>query len=334
MRRALIVVSQLLVVAALSACPLPTKDKQAKFGLSSKPKASTGDPIAQVGSLVISVEDLEDRINRQSAFTRARYKENSEKQKFLENQVKFEVLALEAQSRGYADENEVQNAVKKIIVQRLTREEFDARLKGGDVTEADMLAYFENNKDKYHKPEAVRLAVISIEKGADAAKAKTLAAQARTEAAAAATIKDRKHFKMLVGKYSSHAETKKTGGDTRYKSRKELDALLAPQVATIGWDLKDINAVSEVIETPAAFWIVKRVGYKREVSRDFTKVKTHIRNTLNREARATAFNAYVDELKAKYNVKVHVEKLDQVTILGGNNPEKKDARLPAGHPPH
>ena len=330
-------------LALLSACPTPTSGggtsaNAAAIGLPQAEQGS-GSPVAHIAGYQLTSGELQARINKQSAFTRARFKDPKEKQKFLENQVKFEVLAKEAAAKGYVSAPDVQDAIKKIIVQRLTREEFDKRLKPGDVTEADMKAYYEKNRDKYHKPEQVRLGVIGIDKGADADAAKARIQEARKEASLEGKLKDRQHFKQVVGKYSTHAATKKTGGDTRYQTQKDLEVLLGKQVADVGWGLTEINAVSDVIETDKAFFIVKRLGFQKERSRPFDKLRTHIKNTLNREARSAAFEAYVEELKTKYKVELFPEKLDEVRVLGTDKPTPM-GNLPAthgmpdGHPPH
>src|SRR5262249_52993239 len=80
--------------------------------------------------------------------------------------------AAEALARGMDKDPEVLESTKKIIVQKLTRDEFDGRVKLTDVTDADLQKYFEEHKGEDQKPEMARVSDIVIAFGADKAKAK------------------------------------------------------------------------------------------------------------------------------------------------------------------
>ena len=79
-----------------------------------KPTQDKGDlsqVVAQVGDEVITVGDVQERINKQSPFIRARYTTLDKKKEFLDNLVRFEVMAGEAQKRGYDKDPEVQRVM-------------------------------------------------------------------------------------------------------------------------------------------------------------------------------------------------------------------------------
>jgi hypothetical protein len=102
--------------------------------------------------------------------------------------------------------------------------------------------------------------------------------------------------------------------------------------ATWLFSSEEVNAVSPVIETKDGFVVFKRTGTRKAIERSFEQVKNQIKNVVYREKRTNAFNAFVDELRARYQVKTFPEKLDQLKV------EVNPAALPAtggdahGHP--
>ena len=55
-----------------------------------------GQVVAKVDDAVITVGDVQDRINKQSPFVRARYTTHEKKKEFLDSLIRFEVMADEA----------------------------------------------------------------------------------------------------------------------------------------------------------------------------------------------------------------------------------------------
>src|SRR5690349_16839339 len=73
----------------------PAPDK--KNGLT---KEQAAEPIAKVGATTITVGEFADRLSSQSPYLRARYSSPERKREFLDNMVRFELLAIEAEKRG------------------------------------------------------------------------------------------------------------------------------------------------------------------------------------------------------------------------------------------
>src|SRR6266700_4286175 len=59
-----------------------------------------GQVVAKVDDNVITVGDVQERINKQAPFVRSRYTTLDKKKEFLDNLIRFEVMAAEAQKRG------------------------------------------------------------------------------------------------------------------------------------------------------------------------------------------------------------------------------------------
>jgi peptidyl-prolyl cis-trans isomerase C len=293
-----------------------------------------GDPVASIAGDVLTVETLQKKLDDQSPFVRARYAEPGKLKEFVDGQVRFEVLAAEARARGYEQDPEVEDAIKKIIVQRLTREEFDGRVQLKDVTDAELKTYFDAHKSDYQKPEMARASVVTVAfsdgkapGGMTKAQAAAAAEQVRKEADAKRD--DRAFFKSLVEKHSTDAATKAAGGDIRYLDKAEVEGRFGKAAAEWLFGADDVNAVSGVIETEGAFHVLKRTGKRKAIERDFEAVKNQIKNVVYREKRSAAFATFVDELKVKHKVSVQEDKFTKLKV--NVSPESLQGDPHAGH---
>lgn len=299
-----------------------------------KPKAEkTGEVVATIGGDKLTIDDLQKKLSEQSPFVRARYAETEKKKELLDAQVRFEVLAHEAETRGYADDPEVEDAVKKIIVQKLTREEFDGRVQLKDITDAELQTYFDAHKADYQKPEMVRASVITVKNTPDGKKAID---DARKVAADPKKKEDRNAWKDLVTKVSTDEASKPAGGDLRYLSRDDAVSRFGQPAADWLFGSDEQNEVSAVFESKDGLHVFKRTGKRKAIERSFDQVKNQIKNVVYREKRTAAFNAFIDELRTKYGVKTYPEKLDQLKIdvnTAGLMPEGGDDGHGHGGPP-
>ncbi len=108
--------------------------------------------VAKVDDEVITVGDVQERINKQSPFIRARYTTLDKKKEFLDNLVRFEVMAAEAQKRGYDKDPEVQRVMKQQMISKFLQKDFESKLKVEDVPDADVEKYY-NDAPRGVQPE-------------------------------------------------------------------------------------------------------------------------------------------------------------------------------------
>ncbi len=319
------------LVSVLAGCPEPIAGGGVAQGSARTPSAKapgSGEPIAKIGSMVLTTGDIEQRLNEQSPFVRARYQSEERKQEFLENQVRFEVLALEAFRRGYDQDPEVVESLKKILVQKLTREEFDGRVSLKDITDDEIKAYYDAHLDDYNKPEMARASHIFVPFGDDRAKSKARAEEAQKLAADPQKLEDREHFKQLVLKYSEDDGSKRNGGDLRYISAKEIEERFGAAAKDAVWAAADMNQVTPVVEGKEGWHVFKRTGSRKPIERSLEQVKNQIRNVLYREKRTASFHAFVDGLEKQLGVEMYPERLKDVKVEGGG------AMPPAPHGGH
>ena len=318
-------------ISLFTACaPSSSPPESSPSSSSTKPSrtttAVTGETIAKIGNTTITVEQMQKKIDEQSPFVRVRYTDPAKKKEFLDSQVRFEVLAAEAFARGMDQDPEVLEATKKIIVQKLTRDEFDGRVKLTDVADAELQKYFDEHTADYQKPEVVRASHLAIAFGqpstaASKAAAKKQAEDAHKKASTKEALKDRNFFKELVAAVSSDESTKRAGGDLRYLAAPEFEERFGAAARAWLFSSEGVNEVSPVIEGKDAWHVFLRTGNRKEITRTFDQVKNQIKNVVFREKRTAAFNKLVDDLKSKHGVTVYEDKLDKVKV---------NAQLPPG----
>lgn len=266
--------------------------------------------VAKVDDSVITVGDVQERINKQSPFIRARYTTVDKKKEFLDNLIRFEVMAKEAQKRGYDKDPEVQRVMKQQMISKFLQKDFESTLKVEDVPDAEVEKYYKEHADEYHKKEQVRVSEILVK---DKAKANKVYAEAKalpkTQPPPGA---EQKSFRDLVTKYSEDEESKQRGGELPFLERDS--AGYPKQVIEAAFALKEIGDLSTPIQTDAGFAILKLTQKRPEFNRPLPEVKRQIQQRLFRDTRTKALDKFIADLKKKTTVEVHDDNLAKVVI--------------------
>jgi peptidyl-prolyl cis-trans isomerase C len=322
MRRYLLVI---VVLAALGACQQKDPDRQeAAPGqrTPSPPRQAKQDlaaTLATVGDVTITVGELQEQLNRQSPYIRARYTSLEQKREFLDSLIRFEVLAAEAGRRGFDKDPEVVRTMKSVMVQKLMRDEFERAVPPESIPEAELRTYYEANLGEYVKPEEVRVSAIVVK---SAAQARKIAAEAQGDAG-----KTNKGFRELVQKHSTDEPTKLRGGDLRYFTRDTKD-VPAP-VVTAAFGLGQTGAVSAPIDAGnGTWWILKQTGQRKAMTKTFDDVKQAIRSKLHREKRLAAQEQFVGTLRQQAKIQINEANLAKVKV---DTSQKQEAADPHDH---
>jgi len=296
------------------------KDKKAP-ALPPQSPAELAAPIAEIDGYVITLADFQDRINKQSPYIRARYTSMERKKEFLDNLVRFEVLATEAKKRGLDQDPEVVRTMKQVMIQKLMKVEFDTRVKPEDVTDAEMQAFYTEHTTEYNKPEEVRVSAIIVkDKGA----AEKVATEAKSP-----TGQDAKGFRDMVTKYSIDETTKARGGDLRYFSVGSPE--VPAEVVDAAFKLEKTGDVAGPIATKGGFYIVKQTGRRKALVKTFDEVKKQIQNRIYRDKRTKAMEDFVTGLKTAAKITVHDEALAKVRVdTSGVGPGDMDGDFHGG----
>jgi peptidyl-prolyl cis-trans isomerase C len=289
--------------------------------------------VAKVDDSVITVSDVQERINKQSPFVRARYTNADKKKEFVDTLVKFEVMAGEAARRGYDKDPDVQRVMKQQMISKLMQKDFESKLKVEDVPDADVEKYYNEHPAEFHQKDEVRVSAILVK---DKAKADRAYAEARALPKGPANAMDQKGFRDLVAKYSEDDDSKPRGGDLSFFA---ADSTTVPKpIVEAAFKLKDVGDLGPVTKTDKGFAIVRLTQKRPGFSRPLPEVKRQIQQRLFRDLRTKAMDTFVDDLKKKSNISINEENLAKVVVEAGTSrPSGMDLPggplSPAGAPP-
>ncbi|HTM21906.1 MAG TPA: peptidyl-prolyl cis-trans isomerase [Kofleriaceae bacterium] len=262
-------------------------------------------PLAKVDDVTITVGEFQDRINKQSPYIRARYTSLEQKKEFLDNLIRFEVLAKEALRRGFDKNPDVVRTMKQVMIQKLMKDEFENKLKPEDIPDAEMKTFYEAHKDEYNKAEEVRVSAIVLRSQAQA--------KAATKEAQGEAGRTNKAFRDLVSKYSTDDKSKVRGGDLRYFSATSPD-VPAP-VIKAAFALAQTGDVAGPIDAGNGTWyVIKQTGRRKAISKPFDSVKRQIQNRIYRDKRTQAQKDFIDNLRNKAQVKLFEDNLAKVRV--------------------
>jgi peptidyl-prolyl cis-trans isomerase C len=264
-----------------------------------------GPVVATVGSETITAAEYKARLDEQAPFIRSRYTTLERKQEFLDGLIQFEVLAQEAQRRGLDKDAEVQEALRKLMVQRLIRQVTE-NLK--PPSEAEVRQYYEEHRSEFIRPEQVRLSHIFLAAAAGDArraqvKAEALALLARVRGPQGAP--QPAGFEDLARERSDDAVSKSQGGDLGPKTSEELTQAWGAALAQAAFALQSPREVGPLVETEKGFHLIKLTLRQAGLNHPLDSVKERISSRLLSERRTQALDSLVKQLREQ--ARVHVD---------------------------
>lgn len=273
-------------------------------------EAERREVLAHVGSKDITLGEFADRLAAQSPYLRARYNSPERRRELLDNMIRFELLAQEAERRGYQREPEVARAESQALVQELLEREIDARLRPTDITSDEIAAYYRAHPEEFDQPEQVRASHIRT---ADRATAQRLLTQLL------AAPSDDALFTRLVRESSNDGTTRESGGDLRFFSRPangvRPEGAPPNEVAEAAFALANVGDLSpRVVQSAEGFHIVKLIARRQAMHRTLEEVERPIQNRLYRERRESMQRALVERLRRQANVREDDSALANVHI--------------------
>jgi peptidyl-prolyl cis-trans isomerase C len=308
------------LASTLTACK-PAKIK------STQDNSELGQVVAKVDDNVITVGDVQERINKQSPFIRSRYTTLEKKKEYLDNLIRFEVMAAEAQKRGYDKDPEVIRVMKQQMISKFLQKDFESKLKVEDVPDADVEKYYAAHPEEFNRKDEVRVSQILVK---DKGKADKVAAEVKALPKGATA--DQKPFRDLVTKYSEDEDSKQRSGDLTFFDK---DSVAYPKpLVEAAFKLAEVGDVAGPIKSDRGFLIIKLTQKKPGFTRPLAEVKRQIQQRLFRDLRTKSMDAFIADLRKKSKIEIYEDKLGKVLIESGMSGEGAGAGGPmAGMPP-
>jgi peptidyl-prolyl cis-trans isomerase C len=264
--------------------------------------------IARIGDVRITIGDVEDQIGRQSPFMRARYRDPVQLRQLVDNMIRYELLAREADRRGLGTDPEVREATAQSAVQQLIRQRFDAQITPEGIPMADVQAYYDAHPEEFSRPEVRRASHILVATRDDAS---ALLPELRAA--------DARRFRQIAQERSLDAESRARGGDLRYfdaegHSPNAADPVVQAELVRATFALGEVGDVSEPVEVAGQWSIVKLTGRRPAEHRSVEQAAPSIRLRLWRERRQGAIDAYVAQLRERAHVEVEYDRMRPIRM--------------------
>lgn len=270
--------------------------------------------LVKIGNESITVGEFAERLADQSPYLRARYNSPERRREFLDNLIRFELLAAEAHRRNYDKLPDVERTRKQVMIQQMMKAEFEDRVRLEDITDQEIRTYYEAHPEEFNKPEQVRASIIVM---------RDRAAAQRVLSQILAAPNDVALFRRLAEQHNEDPETRSRLGDLRFFSRpaerQQGEPEVAGAIAEAAFAIPQIGGVHrELVRVQmgelAGFAIVKLTGKRAALHRTVDEARRPIQNRLWREKRERAIEEFLTRLRREANVQENFELLREVQI--------------------
>jgi peptidyl-prolyl cis-trans isomerase C len=281
--------------------------------------------VAVVGGQIITLEQFQNELARRAQAAPGRFAEAGEKESLLDELIRLEVLHQKALAAGYDKDPQIAASIKRMITTKYQEDQL-TRLGQPKVSPEDIAEYYQRNPKQFGTPAKVRVALIEL-KAARTATAEKRAEIARKAEAALAEAKAAAAdgtFELLAQSHSEDQASRYRGGDIGWLTVGETNAPWHPAVLAAISQLVQPGDLAPVIETPAAFYLVKLVERRPASLRPVEEVKDGIAYLVARQKAQQQEQALYDALKQGLQIQTNYALLESI------RPPANERRPPGG----
>lgn len=274
------------------------------------PQATEGTPVARVGDVVITAEQLEARLMTQQQDHRTA-QNIAVLRDLLDDEVRFELLARAALARNLDRDPEVVDAARKVMVRKLLQRDMGPNEADAAAAEAAARSYYDKHRSSYLLPEKRRFSQIELPH-----------TQAGRQQAQGLIDRMRRHhdlhetFSAMAAKFSRDVTTRTHGGDEPFETYDEVSRGFGPEVATAIFAQDPATIPQTLVPQPIEShrgWHVIFVAARREaLVRDFAEVRDAIHAKLAASGREEKFESYLNALRKTCPVAIYDGPLEKI----------------------
>lgn len=286
------------------------------FGTPSFAVDSQARPLAVIGNRAITEKDLDERIQSLPAKVREMYDHPQGREELLQEMVRTEIFAREAEAQGLTKDKAIQAKIqdlrKTFLAAEYTKRHILSRAL---VTEAEALRHFESNREQFKQPEQIKAPSLFIK--VSPSDSDDVRKEKKSKAAALlARARAGEDFMQLV---SSHSE-RPFKDDSGFFKRGRL----AADIETTVFALKP-GELTPLLEVEDGLIFFKLFERKPEQALSFAEVKQGLLQDLSEKKIRTLFESEEKRLQARYNVSY--QKLAQTSNVNPNQSEPLQGRI-------
>jgi peptidyl-prolyl cis-trans isomerase C len=178
-----------------------------------------------------------------------------------------------------------------------------------EITDADVKKFYDENPNKFEKPETVHAAHILI--GTTGPGGKALTEEQRKEKLALAEkllkrAKDGENFGALAAEFSDDPGSKNKGGEYTFPRGQ-----MVAEFETVAFSQKT-NQISDIVTTQFGYHIIKTLEKTPAKTVSFDEAQDDIRKFLEFQARQVQTPAYMEKQNAAAHVEILVKELKEI----------------------
>ncbi len=218
----------------------------------------------------------------------------------LDRMIQFHAQVQKASFQGLENDPEVRRRLDKVLLRALRKKEMGVL--DTKVSDEELRQVYESEVINYTKPATDRLAMLVLKVGKSATSEKregiiSRMEEAKMRAEQQPARKGRgpslQGFSQLSLSHSDDQISRYRGGDIGWSSRTQPSARVPEAVWRVGIDLEK-GAVSDVIETDGAFYLIKKTDTRPETVTPLEKVTSSIRMQIIEDRRKKLEANYLD----------------------------------------
>lgn len=245
--------------------------------------------VARVNDKVITDDYLNSRFEEAVRANPAAY---TNKKEFLQELIKKEVAVQEARRLGLDKDPAVQDQMNTVLFQALLDKQMAQKIDAIRVTDDEAKSFFERNPE-------IRTSHIFIGVKPGATKEEEKASFDRIKDIRDKHLKDPKQSFAEVAQRFSESPAAPMGGDIDYQTRDRLD----PAYYNAAVKLKTPGKISDIVRTPAGYFIIKLSGIRTWAEADRAKFKRIVFEQKRAKALDGWLNSLVSRAKTSINTK-------------------------------
>ena len=268
--------------------------------------APSSDVVARWGKRVITVDDVQEQLNRREAFIRTRYQAPEKKKEFLDSLVRFELLAEEAEKKGYQNDPDLIRMYKQWLVSRLVQKDFDPQHDAAAIPVEEVRAYYEAHKQEMVRPEQARAADVTV-------KTEALAQKVAERARKLPKDKDSGFTDLVLG-FSENGAAQRRGGDLGVLLRTGGNNQVPRAVIDAVFALENPGDIAGPVKAEDGYHVLRLTAKQPAAVPSFEEMEPQIRDKMNKERRDKGMAAWVERLKADAKIEIFEDKLNQIKI--------------------
>jgi peptidyl-prolyl cis-trans isomerase C len=260
--------------------------------------------LATVGNEKITEADILAEISMFPPQIRVSYETPEGMKKLLDQEIKSRMLSQEAHRLEIHTKEDVARKIKgisdTIIIQELTKQEVTDKI---TVKEEAISAFYQENKEKFIKPEEVKVNLIFFEVNDDDPPQKKKEKQKKAEQVLK-KIKEGEKIEKLAEEFSDDKLTNQLGGNTGYFTRGKKKNTYGEVFEEKAFSIEE-GALSDVFEDKKGFYIIKVAAKKQRRQQGLHELKKSIKMQLLQKKQKEAYENYVESLKKRYSVTIY-----------------------------